>query len=118
MQAKIDAYFALCCNPDGSLKMSDAGYPIRPISITGLALYLDTSRETLCNYEDRDEFFDAVKRAKLRVENFYEERLTFNNPTGSIFALKNFDWSDKSQTEVSGGMAITRIERVIVDPKP
>lgn len=88
MQAKIDAYFTAC-------EVSEKTY-----TITGLALALDTNRETLCNYEERDEFFDTIKRAKMRVEEFYEGRLVHPGPTGSIFALKNFGWKD-NQT-VSG----------------
>src|SRR5687768_2806902 len=34
---------------------------VRPYSITGLALALKTSRQTLVNYEKRDAFFDAIK---------------------------------------------------------
>lgn len=105
LQQKIDAYFA------------ERQAANKPISITGLALALDTTRETLCDYGERDEFSDTIKRAKLRVENFYEERLTLANATGPIFALKNFDWSDKQQTELSGEVRIGSIERHIVDPK-
>lgn len=85
LQCTIDAYFADCIKD---------GVQVRPYSITGLALALDTCRQTLLNYEEKPEFVDAIKRAKLRVENYYEERLPFANATGPIFALKNFDWKD------------------------
>jgi hypothetical protein len=74
----------------------------RPITITGLALALDTSRETLCNYENRDEFFDTIKRIKLRVEMFAEERLFASSATGAIFALKNFGWKDSQDVNMGG----------------
>lgn len=104
MQEKIDAYFADCVANE------------KPVSITGLALALDCYRETLTNYQERDEFFDTVKKAKLKVENFYEERLTLPNATGVIFALKNFDWSDKQETVHSGGFTVNKVERVVIDP--
>lgn len=71
----------------------------RPYSITGLALELDTSRETLLNYEQKQEFFDTIKRAKLRCENFAEEKLfTARNVTGAIFNLKNnYGWVDRQE---------------------
>ena len=77
-------------------------------TITGLALALDTSRETLCNYENRDEYFDTIKKAKDMVENSYELDLKKSGRTGTIFALKNFDWKDKTETDVTtGGEKIT-----------
>ena len=68
-------------------------------TVTGLALHLGfSSRQSLINYEGySEEFFDAIKRAKLRVEVYYEERLVENNPAGAIFALKNFGWNDKRE---------------------
>ena len=69
-----------------------------PILVTGLALALGLSgREALCEYGKREEFSDAVKELKTVCERFAEERLYGNNPTGAIFALKNFGWTDKMQ---------------------
>ena len=82
LQEKIDAYFASCDEEN------------EPITITGLALALDTSRDILCNYENRDEFSNAIKMAKLRVENAYEKRLVRRGNGGDVFALKNFGWKD------------------------
>lgn len=72
-------------------------------TITGLALALDTSRETLCNYEEKGEFFDTVKKAKDMVEHSYEIDLKKSGRTGTIFALKNFDWKDKTETDITTG---------------
>ena len=33
------------------------------------------------------------------IEREYEEQLQTGNPTGAIFALKNFDWKDKAEIE-------------------
>lgn len=80
---------------------------------TGLALHLDTSRETLSNYQERPEFFDSLKKALLKVENGYEIDLKKHGRSGTIFALKNFDWKDKQEvdqkTEHSGTVGFTGI---------
>lgn len=72
-------------------------------SVTGLALALNLTRQGLINYEERELFFDTIKRAKLRVENAVEQRLFYNNPTGTIFNLKNnFNWKDSSDLNLGG----------------
>jgi len=64
-------------------------------TVTGLAIHLGTTRQTLVNYELKDEFLDTIKRAKSIVEEYTEKRLHANNPTGVIFSLKNnFGWRD------------------------
>jgi hypothetical protein len=93
---------------------------IRPFTITGLAVALDTSRETLLNYEDRKEFFDTIKRAKEKIHNFTEEKLFGNNATGVIFNLKNnYDWKDKSALELSdpNGKPLPPVTIEIIKPK-
>lgn len=75
----------------------------KPILVTGLVLALGLSaRQSLIRYEEREEFSDTVKILKTVCENYAENRLYGTNPTGAIFALKNFGWTDKSQTEISG----------------
>jgi hypothetical protein len=49
--------------------------------------------------EERPEFMPPLKKALLRVENGYEIDLKKSGRTGTIFALKNFDWKDKTETE-------------------
>ena len=63
LQEKVDAYFEEC---------EKTG---EPLTVTGLALALDTSRETLLNYQKRDGYGDVVRRAKMKIENAYEKRL-------------------------------------------
>lgn len=69
--------------------------PENEITITGLALALDTTRDVLINYQERDEYSNAIKRYKERVHNAYEKDLRLKGNAGSIFALKNFGWSDR-----------------------
>ena len=85
LDAKINEYFETT--------------PEDEITITGLALALDCDRKTLINYQNKDEYFHTIKRAKTIVENAYEKSLRKNGRTGDIFALKNFGWQDKQEVE-------------------
>lgn len=74
------------------------GEKLKPYTITGLCVYLDICRDTLIEYGKRPDYADAVKRAKLKVENYVEEGLLNGsvNAIGGIFNLKNnFGWVDK-----------------------
>lgn len=125
LQEKIDAYFAECDphvveitehvqarDKSGNLLKDKNGlnYLVEvthkvetkqvPYTITGLAYYLDTSRETLLDYQERPEFSDTIKKAKLKCENYAESMLFSTTPTGSIFNLKNnYGWKDKTEVE-------------------
>jgi hypothetical protein len=101
LQEKIDAYFASCDEEN------------EPITITGLALALDTSRETLCNYEEKEDYFDTIKKAKLKVENAYEKRLVRRGNGGDVFALKNFGWKDTK--ELDGSFDVTQLVIEAID---
>ena len=95
LQTKIDDYF------DNT--------PVDKWTWTGLALHLDTSRETLREYQERPEFVDPLKRALLKVENGYEIDAKLHGRAGSIFALKNFGWHDRTETDITtGGEQITQ----------
>ena len=76
-------------------------------TITGLALHLDCDLDTIKNYTERDEFFGPLKKAYLRVQQGYENRMHEGACTGAIFALKNFGWKDKQEVENSGETSMT-----------
>lgn len=83
-------------------------------TVTGLALLVG-SKQLLNDYEDRDEYSHIVKEAKLIVENGYEIDLKKHGRTGTIFALKNFNWKDKTEIDqktdiTSGGKEITGMQ--------
>ncbi len=92
MQVAIDKYF------------EDNKKP----TICGLAIGLGfCQRSALLTYEGYSkEFYNTTKRAKLRVEAGYEEDLRSNHATGAIFALKNFDWTDKREYQHTGDMKV------------
>ncbi len=96
LKNKIEEYFM-------SLK-DDKGIFIRPPTVTGLAVALDTNRETLCNYEEKEDYFDTIKEAKSRCEAWVEENALLGkaNATFSIFNLKNnYGWKDKTESDIS-----------------
>ena len=81
-------------------------------TVTGLALALDCDRDTLLNYEknkqgqhDSDvvpkDVIRLIKKAKLLVEHSYELDLKHRGNSGSIFALKNFNWKDTQDTNLN-----------------
>lgn len=107
LHKQIDLYFDSC----------DKSH--EPYTITGLALYLDTTRQTLLEYEGEVEgrkkkdpaFADTIKRAKLKVENYAEiQLLSSAHPTGAIFALKNHGWSDKQELDHTGNLTVNVIK--------
>lgn len=69
-------------------------------TITGLSYYLGfESRQSFYDYEKKEEFTYTIKRARLFIEQHYEELLQTANIPGAIFALKNFGWTDKQEIE-------------------
>lgn len=89
LQGKIDEYFEVT--------------PYEELTITGLAIHLDTFRDLLCDYQKKDNFSDTIKKAKQKIENAYERRLIKRGNGGDIFALKNFGWKDENYHDVTSG---------------
>ena len=83
----------------------------RRMTWTGLALHLGIcSRASIDEYAKYEGFSYSVKRAKLLIENAYEESLGGDgSPAATIFALKNFGWSDKHEVEHAGSINHTNL---------
>ena len=94
---KLDGYFTYCDELP------------RPYTVLSLCIYLGISRETLCQYGNKDEYSDTITCAKLRIEAYAEDCLyTAKNPTGIIFNLKNnWKWHDKQEIENSGSLDVS-----------
>lgn len=113
MQKKIDVYFKSC---EGHTLPDQNGDPIRdkkgvtiivdahPPTVTGLALALGfATRKSLLDYQARNkEFLNTIQRAKLRVEQYAEERLfDRDGVNGAKFSLQhNFGWREEENSEV------------------
>lgn len=93
-------------------------------TISGLCHYLGfESRQSFYDYAERnqhetpeikDQFAYIIKRARLFIEQEYEELLSEGNPAGAIFALKNMGWKDKQEIHETGEKVI----RVVYDAPP
>ena len=95
LQGLIDDYFAKT--------------PQEEWMITALALHLDTTRETLWEYEKVEGFSDPIKKAKERIALQVEKRLRTRGSAADIFIAKNFGWRDKQEVDQnhSGEINIT-----------
>lgn len=92
LQSVIEEYFDFCDENE------------KPYTMSGLALALGISRQTLINYSKDENYFDTIKNAKQLVEMQLEENALSNktNSTFTIFNLKNnFNWKDKQEHEIS-----------------
>jgi hypothetical protein len=80
-------------------------------TITGLCYFIGfESRQSFYDYEEKPEFSYTVKRARLFIEKHYEEMLQTGNTTGAIFALKNFNWTDKQEIDQRTTLEDNRID--------
>lgn len=82
LQKKCEEYF-ISCIENGE-----------KATVTGLTLFAGfCSRSSWDDYVKKNEYSYIVKRAKLTVENSYENSAT----TFDMFALKNMGWVDRSE---------------------
>lgn len=89
-------------DPEAFEKSVDEYFATKDITHTwtGLAIHLGfESRQSLEDYKKKPGFSYPIKKALIQIESMYEQNLFKGNPTGSIFALKNFGWSDKQEIE-------------------
>lgn len=92
----------------------------RPVTITGLAVYLGTTRKTLLGYKEREEFLPSIASALARCEEYGESQLYEGNANGAKFSLQNnYGWVDKQIQEHEGGFfgAGGRLEVQIINPE-
>ena len=85
LKRRVDNYFATT--------------PQERQSVTGLALALDTSRQSLCNWEKDRELGPVVALAKARIEHVYELIGVERGRAFDIFRLKNMGWRDRYETD-------------------
>lgn len=93
-------------------------------SLAASAAAFDIGRRTVYDWKDKHPDFAAmIDIAMVKRQRFHENRLyeTTLGPvaTTTIFTLKNAgaeDWREKQEVEHSGGVEVTKIERIVVDP--
>jgi len=92
LQILIDKYFEGCV-PNTKI----------PPTVTGLGRSLGLDRRQLIEYSKKEPFYNAIKEAKLKIEEFLEMRLYGRTVAGVIFNLKNnYGWKDIAQHEITG----------------
>ena len=103
LEAKIDDYFKNGVKKKKVIVGKGIKERIEYIefpTICGVAYHLGfESRQSFYDYEKVERFSYTIKRVRLFIENEYEALLQSSNVVGAIFALKNFGWKDKIETE-------------------
>jgi len=74
----------------------------KPPTIAGLAYYTGIDRTTIYNYQKDDEYFNTIKDFRDWIIMTYEEVSIDKGGSGVIFLLKNYGYTDKQETEISG----------------
>lgn len=91
--------------------------PVRDQTRAGLCVFLGITKMTFINYKNGtqgQEMADVCEWACTRLENKYELDLNYKpNPTGPIFALKQYGWKDSQEVDakVSGVEIVCNIPR-------
>jgi hypothetical protein len=88
----------------------------KPFTLEGLALALDITPQTLCNYGSKDyadgKYFEAINRARIKCVNYASERLyDKNGSNGAKFYLTN-------NAERMGGLRYADRQEMGVDVAP
>ena len=143
LEKKIDAYFESCYEDyvdrvrtkrKKKTKSGKDSYVyknvekkklIKPLTITGLAIALDLTREQLLecegeiegrekkglSEEERRQFANTIKRAKLFCQNFAEEHLfSGKQVAGAIFNLKNnYRWREEHTLKHKGRISLREL---------
>ena len=133
MQVLINKYFESC---DGRPLLDGEGHPIvdkhgsmiligqHPPTVSGLALALGFhSRQSLLNYQGKEEFLDTITRAKLRIEDYCEQRLfDRDGQRGAEFNLRcNFRWKQEEKSDGDDeeeGSGVVMLAPVMENPGP
>lgn len=70
--------------------------------VEGMAVYLDCTRETICQYEKIEGFSDTIKKVKNKIA-FYKKQGAMSgkiNPTVFVFDFKNnHHYNDKTEID-------------------
>jgi len=99
LQIKVDEYFEFVKGESNEVEWIREP---EKVTITGLVLYLGfCSRDSFYQYGEKKEFMYTIKKAHSKIENHYENLIQGNNVAGPIFALKNLQWKDQTQSEVT-----------------
>lgn len=106
LQDKIDEYFKKCDKRTVERFSNKIGLVLvnspEPYTIAGLCLAVGLTRQSIINYGKKEQFYDIIKEAKLRIEYDIERRLNDKDEftPGLIFNLKNnYNYKDKQEVD-------------------
>lgn len=99
LQVKIKAFFEDCYERG-----------VHP-TITGLALFLESSRKTIFNYTKDSAFYPLLKKAKELCGHYLEQRaISGNAVAGEIFLLKaNHEYREETVVNVNVSLDVEKL---------
>lgn len=78
-----------------------------PPTMAGLAYFIGLDRKSIFNYQRKDQFFPTLKKFRDWIMMNYEEiAIAGKQPSGVIFLLKNYGYTDRQEVEHSGEVGI------------
>ena len=85
---------------------------IKQPSVIGMCLFLGIHRDTLCEYEKREDYTDTIREAKQIIVSQKLEMLPLmKNPRGLMFDLSaNYGMHEKVKQELSGEVSMPIIK--------
>ena len=88
---------------------------MRPMTLSGLCIFLDIARRTWDEYRQREDFLPVTTRVEetIRTQKFAGAAADLLNP--NIIA-RDLGLKDKTEREHSGSVGIRKIEHIIIDP--
>jgi hypothetical protein len=104
LEQKVNEYFESGANTKTYYVKKGSDYVKESAMLytfTGLILYLGfISRACFFKWEDRTDrasqpYVEILKRARARIEQYYEELCQTSNPVGAIFIMKNLGYTDQ-----------------------
>lgn len=117
LQTEVNKYFessrSIKVDKKGVPVLDENGIPVtvweKPVTISGLAVYLGITKQTLLNYKKDDKLVDILDFAWTQCENYAEEQLFGSKPVGSIFNLKNnYGWKDQQDYKHQGEVTVIK----------
>lgn len=128
---KIESYFEsvgthVVTDNEGNTVFDKHGNPVmreKIPTVTGLARHLGMkSRQTVINYKNSEQFGDIICEARMRIEEYAEERLyDREGQRGAEFNLKcNFGWGKETEEENQNRMneGMIALAELIAKPLP
>jgi hypothetical protein len=114
MQRVCDKYFSWCDSQTKTIiRNKNEKVIYKPYTVSGLTLALGfASVQSLLDYEKKPQFSDVIKRAKLRVANWTEEKAANGeiDTVFGMFSLKcNFGWVEKQEINFTGNLALSTV---------